>query len=174
MDDVLADFDGEFYRKWLIRHPGKNITPPEKRTRFYLKEESPEDYASLIAELYTQKGFVRTLPVIPGSLGALKYIEERGHTLFICTTPLLNYDNCVLEKYQWIEQHLGRDWTQKLILTRDKTLVRGDILIDDKPVITGILKPLWEHILFDRSYNSQILNQRRITWENFKSVLTEI
>ena len=37
-----------------------------------------------------------------------------------------------------MEEHLGSEFTKRVILTRDKTLVRGDVLIDDKPTIGGI------------------------------------
>ncbi|MCT7149596.1 hypothetical protein M1196_23400, partial [Salmonella enterica subsp. enterica serovar Oranienburg] len=58
-----------------------------------------------------------------------------------------------------------------MIITTDKTLVRGDILIDDKPVISGELPEYstgtnharsWEHVIFDQSYNRHITNRRRI------------
>lgn len=89
----------------------------------------------------------------------------------ICTAPLSQYENCVLEKYRWVEKHLGRDFVSKIILTRDKTLIRGDILIDDRPEITGIIEPAWEHIVFNLPYNKNVSGKRRIAWENWRSVL---
>ena len=41
-------------------------------------------------------------------------------------------------------KHLGRDATNRLILTKDKTLVHGSLLIDDKPRILGAVKPRWK------------------------------
>jgi hypothetical protein len=40
-------------------------------------------------------------------------------------------------QYAWIEKHLGYDFLDQIILTRDKTVVTGDVLIDDKPDILG-------------------------------------
>ncbi len=40
-------------------------------------------------------------------------------------------------QYAWVEKHLGYDFLEQVILTRDKTLIAGDILIDDKPDILG-------------------------------------
>jgi 5'-nucleotidase len=171
MDDVLSDFDGEFYRKWNEVHPEKPITPPHERTKFYLSDESPEEYTELIRGIYTAPGFVRNLPEIPGGVKALKEIAEMGHTIFICTTPLNHYQNCVVEKYEWIEEHLGYEWTKKIILTKDKTLVQGDILIDDKPEITGAAKPVWEHIVFDKPYNKHTNHSKRMTWANYKKII---
>ena len=39
------------------------------------------------------------------------------------------------EKYQWVEKYLGKSAVSQLMLTKDKTIVHGDILIDDKPMI---------------------------------------
>ena len=94
-----------------------------------------------------------------------------GLQVFICTSPLTTYKNCVLEKYQWVEDQLGADWVNRIILTKDKTLVKADYLIDDKPNITGVESmPAWEHILYDRPYNREV-NKKRLVWTNWKSVL---
>ena len=84
---------------------------------------------------------------------------------------LPQYENCVLEKYHWVSEHLGPDWINNIILTRDKTIVRGDILIDDIPEPKGIEKPEWEHVLFDSPYNRHITGKRRMTWDNWRSIL---
>lgn len=43
----------------------------------------------------------------------------------------------VCVQYAWVEKHLGHEFLEQVILTRDKTLITGDILIDDKPDILG-------------------------------------
>jgi len=174
MDDVLADFDGEIYSRWKKLYPDKYVVPPEERKCFYLYDEMPPESKDLLRGINTTKGFIRNLPEIPGSIKAFNEIASLGHDIFICTAPLVRYENCVLEKYQWVEEHLGMQWTEKMILTRDKTLIQGDILIDDKPIINGIKEPCWEHIIFDKAYNSKILNQRRINWQNWKDILTDL
>jgi 5'-nucleotidase len=171
MDDVLADFDGEFYRVWNILHPEKPITPPGARKHFYIKDESPAEYQPLISEINTSPGFIRSLPVIKGGAKAINEMKNEGHSVFICTSPLLKYHNCVKEKYEWVEAHLGTRWIEKLILTRDKTLIKSDILIDDKPEITGAAEPSWEHVLFDKPYNRHITDKKRITWGEWKETL---
>lgn len=57
-----------------------------------------------------------------------------------------------------------------LFLTNDKTIVKGDILIDDKPEPIGLEKPEWEHIIFDQPYNRYIKDKRRINCFNWKSI----
>jgi len=171
MDDVLADYDGEFYTRWYSTHPEIIIPPYEERKSFYIREELPAELHPKITAINTGSGFIRSLPEIPGALDAVREIADKGYDIFICTTPLDHYENCVLEKYEWIENHLGREWTKKLILTKDKTVIRGNLLIDDKPVVTGKERPIWEHILFDKPYNRHINDQKRINWTNWKTVL---
>ena len=48
-----------------------------------------------------------------------------------------SYLLCVCVQYAWVEKHLGHEFLEQIILTRDKTLITGDILIDDKPDILG-------------------------------------
>lgn len=40
-------------------------------------------------------------------------------------------------QYRWVERHLGPQFVERIILTRDKTVVLGDLLIDDKDTIQG-------------------------------------
>jgi 5'-nucleotidase len=71
----------------------------------------------------------------------------------------------------WIRHHLGQEFAERTILTRDKTLVRGTILIDDKPSVSGVMQPEWEHVLFDQPYNRKVTNRRRLNWSNYREIL---
>ena len=129
-----------------------------------------EEHRALIHEITMRKGFFRNLPIIPGAKEALEFLLSEGHEVRIVTAPKIEHTPCVPEKYAWVEEHLGIDWVRRLILTYDKTFVHGDLLIDDKPKITGARTPTWEHVLYDQPYNQECL-QRRLTWSNFKGVL---
>ena len=170
MDGVIADFDGEFLKRWRERHPEKYFIPMGERTSFYVKDQYPDELKPLVVEILTEPGFFRGMMPIEGAGEALLEMENMGLDMFICTSPLSTYQNCVLEKFEWVDAHLGSQWIDRIILTKDKTLIRGDILIDDKPEITGVDIPSWEHILYDRPYN-QGVNKKRLTWANWKDVL---
>uniref|UniRef100_A0A3B3V3R2 5',3'-nucleotidase, mitochondrial n=1 Tax=Poecilia latipinna TaxID=48699 RepID=A0A3B3V3R2_9TELE len=78
---------------------------------------------------------------------------------------------CVFFQYAWVEKHLGCDFLEQVILTRDKTLIAGDLLIDDKPDIQGVEPtPAWEHILFTACHNKHLSvgpSQRRLlSWSD--------
>ena len=40
-------------------------------------------------------------------------------------------------QYAWVEKHFGPDFLEQMVLTRDKTVVSADLLIDDRVDITG-------------------------------------
>ena len=171
MDGVIADFDREFLQRWRTRHPEKFYIPLEERTTFYVKEQYPEELKPLVVEIIREPGFFRDIVPVDGAKEALLEMEGMGLEVFICTSPISSYKNCVLEKYEWVDRVLGPDWVKRIIMTKDKTFIKADYLIDDKPEITGVENtPSWEHILYDRPYNREI-NKKRLTWENWKDVI---
>lgn len=173
MDGVISDFDGEFLKRWQDRYPNKFFIPIDKRNTFYVKDSYPEELKPLVTEILLEKNFFRDMMPMEGGREALIEMESMELEVFICTSPLSYYKNCVLEKYEWVEENLGKHWIERIILTKDKTIVKGDMLIDDKPLITGVEKNIkWEHILYDRPYNKEI-SKRRITWSNWKEVILE-
>ena len=123
-------------------------------------------------DIYTAPGFVLNLPPIEKGIEAVKEMVSMGLTVYICTAPLLDYENCVLEKYQWVERHLGREYIGRLVLTRDKTLVQGDFLIDDNPEIRGSAQPRWEQIVFDQPHNQHSkVTKRMFDWNDWKKLI---
>lgn len=171
MDGVIADYDGEFLQRWRGRHPDKFYVPLEERTTFYVKDNYPAELQPLVAEILLEPGFFRDMQSVPGAKEALEEMRDKGLDVFICTSPLSAYQNCVLEKYEWVEKVLGPAWVKQIVLTKDKTLIKANFLIDDKPSITGAVDPPeWEHILYDRPYNRGV-NKKRITWNNWREVI---
>ncbi len=172
-DGVLADFDQGFYAAWQSamgdKYPARH---PSLRRSFYVRDEYPEAFRSEVEGIYTAPGFFRELPPVAGALEAVASLLELGHDVRICTSPLNQYQNCLIEKYEWVERHLGAEFVHRMIVTKDKTLVFGDVLVDDKPVITGSRQPSWQHILFDQPYNRHVdTAQPRLDWQTWRQLL---
>lgn len=51
--------------------------------------------------------------------------------------PTASSRSAVSFQYAWVEKHLGSDFLEQIVLTRDKTVVSADLLIDDRLDITG-------------------------------------
>ena len=71
-----------------------------------------------------------------GGLFGQWLLELFVYVMGVCVTSVCLY-GCVFFQYAWVEKHLGHEFLEQIILTRDKTVVSGDILIDDKPDILG-------------------------------------
>lgn len=170
MDGVITNFESGVLNAFRNKHPDKPFIPLEKRTTFYVKDQYPKGTQPLIENIYLSEGFYSLLTPIQGAIPALLELSER-HEVYVCTSPLLDNPHCIKEKYEWVTKHLGRDWIGKVIVAKDKTMVQGDVLIDDKPDVKGVQKPTWEHVLYSQPYNAHVRTKKRITWENWKSIL---
>jgi hypothetical protein len=85
---------------------------------------------------------------------------------------VLTSDWCASEKYEWVVRHFGRGAASRVVMTSDKTAVRGDVLIDDKPKITGAHTPTWQHIIFDAPYNKAATGRTRLmSWEGWEDAV---
>lgn len=174
MDGVLADFEKGFITQYRHLFSAHTPVPVEQRKNFYVINDYPDALQKDIESVYHTPGFFKALPVISGGKEALEHMRAIGHEVFICTSPLPRYDDCVLEKYDWVARNLGHEWTKRMIVTRDKTLVHGDFLIDDKPEPIGVRTPVWEHIIYDAPYNRTITHKRRITWDSWQTEVSEL
>lgn len=105
MDGVLVNF---------YSHPTAKICP--------LSYNDPQIY---------QEGFFFNLKPTYGALHAVDYLTSlKELDVYILTHGLAGSSHCYSEKVQWIQQYLPQ-LTDKIIITCDKNLNKGDILIDD-------------------------------------------
>ena len=170
-DGPLADFEQGIVDEYCRRFPGEFFVPIEDRKNFYARLDYPKELRSRIDEIQHSPDFCLNLVPTEGSTEALNGMLSLGHDVRICTSPFTRYEFCVREKYQWVERYFGKEFVRRIILTKDKTLVKGHFLIDDKAIIEGIALAEWEHILFDSPTNRHVINKKHLTWKNWKEVL---
>lgn len=118
----------------------------------------------VVSVIMDYPGFYARLEPIEGAIDALKSMVEAGHEVILVTSPWLTNPTCITDKFNWVAKHLGAEWAQRVIITKDKTHVAGDILIDDKPEIKGTATPTWKHVLFDQPYNVNVPKGRITSW----------
>ena len=53
------------------------------------------------------------------------------YDVYILTSPAVRNPASYIEKRLWIEKYFNLEFTRKLIISSNKGLLRGDILIDD-------------------------------------------
>jgi len=114
------------------------------------------------------------LPPIAGAIEGFRQLAATYPDVWICSSPLREWNPCVPEKYAWVEEHLGNDWTQRVILIRDKSLVQADVLIDDLPDLPFMDRAVWRLVLHDRPYNQDAPGVARMTWATWKDVLPSV
>lgn len=76
-----------------------------------------------------KEGFYRNLPVMEGAKEAVEELMKLGD-VYIASKPTTKNFSCATEKYEWINEHFPQ-LIKKVFLTCDKTLLKGDFLIDD-------------------------------------------
>jgi 5'-nucleotidase len=105
MDGVLCDFNTP-YQQALIEHP---------------------------EELYPQSipGFFINLTPFENAIESVKTLAL-VNDVYILSAPSVLNPHSYTEKRLWIEKYLGIEMCHKLILTPNKGLNKGDILIDDE------------------------------------------
>lgn len=161
-DGVLSDLEAKFWPIFGARYPDAPKIAPEDRTTFYVEDQIGQEWRKYAEPILHEKGFFQTLPIVPGALEGLLRLSKEFE-VYICTSPVTS-PWCATEKLLWIKANLGPKWARRTIITKDKTLVRGEYLIDDRPEVKGDLLPQWEHIHFDRPYNRGLSNRRIMDW----------
>ena len=119
MDDTLCDFTGPF-----------------KSGEYKLKYPQ------------SKVGFFLDLEPLEGAIEGMNILMTK-YDVWILTRPSIKNIHCYTEKAEWIKKYFGEDFLDKLILCPNKSLVKGDFLIDDdnrhgQPEFEG------EHIHFSK------------------------
>ena len=119
MDGVLADYDKAFAE---VKSHQPDVTYPQSLPQFF-----------------------ENLEPIDGAIDAFKELSEK-HDVYILTAPSNRNPLSYTEKRLWVENHLGFEATERLIICSNKGLLKGDILIDDN--IDGKGQESFEGLVF--------------------------
>lgn len=101
MDDTLCDFMGPF-----------------KSDEFKLKYPQ------------SKVGFFLDLEPLHGAIEGVRELQTK-YDVWILSRPSIKNIHCYTEKAEWIKKYFGEEMLYKLILCPDKSLVKGEFLIDD-------------------------------------------
>ena len=77
-------------------------------------------------------GFFQHLQPLKHAIESFQWLREQPHfDVFILTAPSVKNPLCYIEKRLWVEDHLGFDVVNRLIISAHKGLNKGHFLIDD-------------------------------------------
>lgn len=144
MDNTLFDFDGEFQRR--------------------------KDECEFPQSKY---GFFLNLEPLPDAIETVQWLVEQGHDVWFATRPSFHNPLSYTEKRICIENHFGFEMVKKLILIPDKSLLKGDYLIDDS-VSDGQLDFKGHLIRFGSIGSSSFSSSAIRSWKKFKNHWFEI
>jgi len=83
-------------------------------------------------------GFYASFNPLPGAIEAVsKLYDSEKYEPWILTAPSLVNPLCYTEKRVWVEKYLGMRMVERLIISPNKGLLKGEYLIDDNVVGKG-------------------------------------
>jgi 5'-nucleotidase len=171
-DGPLADFDAALHGVLadLGHDPDEFVATEWDYTRDVNRHFGPEAVEALDAARLSAH-FFRSLPVTPGAQEGVANLLEAGCRLVVCTAPSLANPTCASDKLWWIERHFP-ELAERVVITVDKTLVHGDLLLDDKPLVTGAMRPSWSHLRFDSKGTDHLDDGWEIDgWDEWRTIM---
>ena len=122
MDGVMADIYSQFMyyeeKEFGTRQPIENM----------MGKREYEVFKNARKYIY-EPGFFRNAPVMNDSVEAMKALNDR-YEVFIVSAAM-EFPNSLLEKHEWLGEHFPFLSWQQVVFCGLKTVVRGDIMIDD-------------------------------------------
>lgn len=159
-DGVFCDFAKGYYElaKRIDPMLYDSLQPFGKQKQYYCHDHIKDDVIFKRGdELANHVDIFDMLLPYDGAIEGMKLLDEMcikaGFTMLICTAPHTTNLNSYSAKAKWITKYFGAKWLDKVMMVRDKTAVRGTILIDDKPEPLGQFVPEWKHVIMPHSYN---------------------
>lgn len=137
MDGVICDFDKSFTS---LKNEGEKY--PQKKESFWTGLEP-----------------------MPGALEAIQQLRAAGHEVFIATAPSKKNPCCYSGKRIWIGEHIGMWLVKNLFIITDKSLIIGDVLIDDNDS-THNQKDFQGHFIHHKDWATTMVNLKNFLNSN--------
>ncbi len=106
-------------------------------------------------------GFFENLVPLPGAINAFNQLRGlAGFRVHILTAASVYNPLSYCEKRIWVEKHLGFDMCDDLTITPDKSLLKGDFLIDDHDSGRG-----------QENFGGELMHFGSARWPDWQAVL---
>lgn len=122
-DGVLSDFHGSMCTYLGIGH--------FKPTYWDCIGKDPRMPKEACIEHATKELFVASMGVLPGAKTLMNYVKEAKLDYHILTSPWPGSKFWHAERVRWLKEHFDIP-ESKITFTSDKSLFKGDVLIEDK------------------------------------------
>lgn len=152
MDGPLADFDRLFFARCAENGWEMDCTLETQTARFATDHIPDRKLRRMARAMIDEAGWFADLPVTPGSVEGLHGLAEHAE-VWVCTKPLEANPTCRDDKGRWLARHFGKAWERRLVITPDKSLVAGAVLLDDAPFPEWFDRATWEPVIYPTSWN---------------------
>jgi 5'-nucleotidase len=169
MDGPLADFDSLFFARCAEAGFEMDCDRDGQRHRFATSHIPDRRHRKAAREMVHNSRWFLDIPVTEGAQEGIEFLTV-NFDVWICTKPLEANLTCRDDKARWLVKHFGSYWEDRLIITPDKSLIVGDILLDDAPKHEWIERATWEPVVFPTTWTmydsewSHLRNLRSWTW----------
>lgn len=166
MDDVMADTSQSIL----------NLYNSEFNTSYHKEQfwgnnlwddRLKENYLTVRHKLY-EPGFFRNVTVMPDAIEVVKKLHEQ-HEVFIVSAAT-EFPNSLKEKHEWLEEHFPFIHWKNLVLCGDKSIVKGDVIIDDHEKNLKVFEG--QTLLFDAIHNQSLVGYQRV--KSWKEIAQEL
>jgi 5'(3')-deoxyribonucleotidase len=78
------------------------------------------------------EGFFSALKPIPGAVQSIKLLHRSGYNIYFLSKSTWSRPTAWAEKVLWVQKYFNEpEFEQRLIISANKGLLKGDVLIDD-------------------------------------------
>jgi 5'-nucleotidase len=147
MDEVIADAIERFL-EWYERDFGVRYTKADLHgTKLHLLV--PEEHRRIVKQYPHQKGFFKDLPLIKYSREVLEELHNRFEVYV--ASAAMEFPSSLQDKNEWLDQYFPFIHWKRRIFCGDKSVLKGDILIDDHDFNLSVFDG--RPIIFTASHN---------------------
>lgn len=173
-DGVCFDFVGAVCRL-IYEESGLTVTSAQFKTWKLdiaavlesIGHHHPKQVEAAVNRRMLEKGFCASIPAFPGTREALETIDGMGVRVVFVTSPYISNPFWMDERFWAVRRHFG---LYEVISIFDKTLIAGDLFIDDKPEHVLMWSRKWSRgpaatsssLLWDTPQNKQDNDLRRV------------
>lgn len=171
LDEVLNDLAAQWVKVLSARH---NLTTTyEDLTQWDLEDTYPTLTTDEIYEPLYNKEFWRQLNPVPEATPYIQKWINKGYKIYIVTAT--DYEHAEV-KMQWLFRYYPMFTWCDVILTQDKSMINGDVLVDDG--LHNLLNGSFDKILLDKPWNRapDVPNgiRRAHSWEDIDELIETI
>lgn len=166
MDDVMADTSQSILNLYNTEF-GTTYTKDQFWGNTLWDDQLKESYLTIRHRLY-EPGFFRNAAVMPNAQEVIKTLQTK-HEVFIVSAAT-EFPNSLKEKHEWLEEHFPYIHWKNLVLCGDKSIVKGDVMIDDHEKNLKVFDG--QTLLFDAIHNQALEGYQRVkSWREIKQIL---